>query len=90
MTIFSRNELFWGKEAQERLKELHVAVFGLGGVGGFCVEMLARAGVGELTIVDFDEVSKSNINRQLIALNSTVGQKKAKLFEKRLKESVTY
>lgn len=84
--IFSRNELFWGKEAQEKLKGLHVAVFGLGGVGGFCAEMLARAGVGELTIIDFDEVSESNINRQLIALNSTIGQKKVKLFEQRLKD----
>ncbi len=82
--IFSRNELFWGIENQNRLQQKHVAVFGLGGVGGFCAEALTRAGIGELTIVDFDEVSTSNINRQIAALHSTVGQNKAKLFEKRL------
>lgn len=85
-TIFSRNELFWGKENQELLSKAHIAVFGLGGVGGFCAEALARAGVGELTIIDFDEVSTSNINRQIVALHSTVGQNKAKLFETRLKD----
>ncbi len=84
--IFARNELFWGKEAQEKLSDSHVAVFGLGGVGGYSVEMLARAGVGELTIVDFDTVSETNINRQVIALNSTIGEKKTELFEQRLKD----
>lgn len=83
---FKRNELFWGKENQKLLASKSVAVFGLGGVGGFCAEALARAGVGNLTIVDFDEVSESNINRQIIALHSTVGQKKTGLFEKRLKD----
>lgn len=82
--IFSRNELFWGRENQRLLQQQHVAVFGLGGVGGFCAEALVRAGIGELTIVDFDEVSSSNINRQIVALHSTIGQYKAKLFEKRL------
>lgn len=86
MSIFSRNELYWGKDAQAKLAQKHVAVFGLGGVGGFCAEILARAGVGELTIVDFDIVSESNINRQIIALNSTVGKSKVELFEKRLKD----
>lgn len=84
--IFSRNELFWGNENQELLKTKHIAVFGLGGVGGFCAEALARAGVGELTIIDFDTVSLSNINRQTIALHSTVGQSKTKLFGERLKD----
>lgn len=84
--IFSRNELFWGIDAQRFLASKHVAVFGLGGVGGFCAEALARAGIGELTIVDFDTVSKSNINRQCVAFNSTVGQKKTTLFEERLKD----
>ena len=84
--IFSRNELYWGAEFQNALKSKHVAVFGLGGVGGYCAECLTRAGVGELTLVDFDEVSKSNINRQIIALHSTTGQKKTNLFEKRLKD----
>lgn len=86
LTIFSRNELFWGSEAQNLLAQKHVAVLGLGGVGGFCAEMLARAGIGELTIVDFDKVSESNINRQIIALNSTIGIFKTELLEKRLKD----
>lgn len=84
--IFSRNKLFWGEENQNLLSLKHVAVFGLGGVGGFCAEALARAGIGTLTIIDFDNVSVSNINRQLVALQSTVGQNKAMLFEKRLKD----
>ncbi len=84
--IFSRNELYWGAEFQRVLTKKHVAVFGLGGVGGYCAEALARAGVGELTLVDFDDVSISNINRQIIALHSTIGQKKTNLFEKRLKD----
>ncbi len=84
--IFSRNELYWGSGFQAELASKHAAIFGLGGVGGYCAEALARAGVGELTIVDFDRVSYSNINRQLIALNSTVGFKKTELFKERLKD----
>ena len=84
--IFARNILYWGVDNQKKLTNLHVAVFGLGGVGGFCVEALARAGVGELTIIDFDEVSHSNINRQIVAMHSTVEQNKARLFEQRLKD----
>lgn len=86
MEIFSRNSLFWGDENQNILKQQHVAVFGLGGVGGFCAESLARAGIGELTLVDFDVVSKTNINRQIVALHSTVGREKTELFEARLKD----
>ena len=84
--IFSRNELFWGEENQKLLSQKHIVVFGLGGVGGYCAEALARAGTGELTLIDFDTVSKTNINRQLVALHSTVGQKKTYLFEQRLKD----
>lgn len=84
--IFSRNELYWGEDNQKLLLSKHVAVFGLGGVGGFCAETLVRAGIGELTIIDFDTVSESNINRQLVALHSTVGKSKAELFEARLKD----
>lgn len=84
--IFERNSLYWGKENQQILAEKNIIVFGLGGVGGFCAEALVRAGIGSLTIVDFDTVSKSNINRQIIALNSTVGKKKTALFETRLKD----
>lgn len=81
---FCRNELIWGKESQEILGKKHVFVFGLGGVGGFALESLARAGVKNFTIADFDTVSESNINRQIIALHSTVGMKKCELFKKRL------
>lgn len=76
--------MYWGENIQDELKSKHVAVFGLGGVGGYSAEALVRAGIGELTLVDFDEVSITNINRQLVALNSTVGVKKTLLFEKRL------
>lgn len=82
--IFSRNELIWGKKAQDTLKEKQIAVFGLGGVGGYALESLARSGIGYFTIVDFDKVSVTNINRQIIALHSTVGENKAKLFKERL------
>lgn len=84
--IFERNSLFWGEENQQILANKNVAVFGLGGVGGFCVEALARAGIGNLTLVDFDRVSQTNLNRQIIALNSTISQKKTELFEKRLRD----
>ena len=81
-TIFSRNELYWGEGFQCYLAGLKVAVFGLGGVGGFALEALARAGIGHFLIVDFDTVSKTNINRQLIALNSNVGLKKLMFLKK--------
>lgn len=84
--LFSRNILYWGEEKQKYLAQKHIAVFGLGGVGGFCAEALARAGVGNLTIIDFDTVSESNINRQSVAMHSTIGKKKTELFEKRLKD----
>ena len=86
MEIFSRNTLFWGEENQKILQTKHVAVFGLGGVGSYCAETLARAGIGTLTIFDFDKVSTSNINRQIIALNSTIGESKARLTASRLKD----
>jgi tRNA A37 threonylcarbamoyladenosine dehydratase len=84
--MFSRNELFWGENTQKLLASKHVAIFGLGGVGGFCAEMLTRAGVGELTLIDFDRISLSNLNRQIIALYSTIGADKTELFELRLKD----
>lgn len=87
---FSRNIMYWGEEAQEKISSSHIAVFGLGGVGGYCAEALARSGVGELTLVDFDKVSKSNINRQIVALNSTVGMDKTDLFRVRLKDINPY
>ena len=73
-----------GREGVEKLRKSHVALFGLGGVGSYAAEALARAGVGELTLVDADEVAVSNINRQLPALVSTVGQKKTDVVSRRL------
>ena len=83
---FSRTENLIGKAAVERLKNAKVIVFGLGGVGGYCVEALARAGVGAIDIVDNDKIAESNINRQIYALNSTVGEYKADVAEKRIKD----
>ena len=74
---FIRNEMLWGPAAQARLTRAHVLVLGLGGVGSYVVECLARAGIGELTVVDSDVISLSNLNRQLLALSSTVGLPKA-------------
>ena len=76
MHRFSRTELLVGKEGLELLRRSTVAVFGLGGVGSYAVEALARTGVGHLVLVDFDEICLTNINRQLIALQSTVGRPK--------------
>ncbi len=80
----TRTELLLGTGAVKNLASSHVAVFGAGGVGGFCIEALARAGVGKITIVDSDTVSKSNINRQIIALHSTVGRAKADVMKERI------
>lgn len=84
--IFSRNALILGDDYLEKLADKHVAVFGLGGVGGFALESLARAGISEFSIIDFDKISASNINRQLIALNSTIGQEKNTVFTQRLQD----
>ena len=83
---FDRTQKLIGKEKADSLSDKSVVVFGLGGVGGYVVEALARAGIGKLTIVDNDEVNITNINRQIIALDSTVGLKKTDAFEKRLKD----
>ncbi len=80
----SRTELLLGREALKLLKASHVLVIGLGGVGAYAAEMLCRAGVGILTIVDGDKVQPSNRNRQLIALNSNVGKDKVDLMSERL------
>ena len=83
---FLRTAMLLGPEAVERLRRCHVAVFGLGGVGSYAVEALARAGVGQLTLVDQDVVSLSNINRQLFALHSTVGRPKAEAAAERCRD----
>ena len=81
---FSRSALLLGDAAMEKLKNAHVAVFGVGGVGSACVEALARGGIGKLTLVDNDDVSMSNINRQFPALHSTVGRPKAEVMKERM------
>lgn len=82
---FSREELLIGKEAIEVLKNSRVAVFGVGGVGGFVVEVLARCGVGTIDVIDNDVVDPSNINRQIIATADTIGQEKVNVVEQRIK-----
>lgn len=79
-----RTQMLLGKEAVSALSARHVAVFGVGGVGSFCAEALARAGVGEITLVDDDTVSPSNLNRQLIALHSTIGMAKTEVMAHRI------
>ena len=73
-----------GDEAMEKLKRAHVAVFGIGGVGGYTAEAIARAGIGKITLIDPDAVSVSNLNRQIIALRSTVGKNKAEAMKERI------
>ena len=83
---FIRTAALLGEEAMQRLSSCHVAVFGLGGVGSWCAEALARSGIGKLTLIDRDIVSESNINRQLIALSSTVGRPKAEVMAERISD----
>lgn len=81
-----RTSLLLGEEKLERLRRAHVLVVGLGGVGAYAAEMLVRAGVGRMTIADADTVSLSNINRQLVALHSTIGRPKAEVLAERLRD----
>lgn len=81
---FSRTELIFGREAMEKLAGSRVAVFGIGGVGGFTVEALARSGVGTLDLIDDDKVCLTNINRQILATRSTVGRYKTDVAKERL------
>ena len=83
---FIRTRLLVGDEPLERLKNAKVAVFGVGGVGGYAVEALARSGVGTLHLYDDDTVSESNLNRQLAALHSTIGQPKAEVMAQRVRD----
>lgn len=83
---FIRTRLLVGDEPLERLKNAKVAVFGVGGVGGYAVEALARSGVGTLHLYDDDTVSESNLNRQLAALHSTIGQPKAEVMARRVRD----
>lgn len=86
MIDFTRLELLVGREALLRLQSMRVCLFGVGGVGSWCAESLVRSGIGHLTIVDFDDVATSNINRQLPATTHTIGQPKVSVMEQRLKE----
>ena len=81
---FSRTELLLGEESMNKLRNSHVAVFGIGGVGSYIAEGLARCGVGKLTLIDNDEVVLTNLNRQIIALHSTIGMKKTDAAKKRI------
>ena len=82
--LFSRFSMLVGDNAIEKLKNSNIIIFGIGGVGSYTVEALVRSGVGNITIVDYDEISESNINRQLHALHSTVGMSKAEIMKKRI------
>ena len=84
MNPFSRTELLLGAPAMDKLKHTTVAVFGLGGVGGYVVEALARSGVGALVLVDHDTISLTNINRQIFATHSTLGMEKAEVAKARV------
>ena len=84
LTQFSRTELLLGKEAMNKLEDAHIAVFGIGGVGGYVCEALARSGVGKLDLIDNDKVCMSNLNRQIIATRKTVGQYKTEVMKDRI------
>ena len=83
---FSRTELLIGTEAEARVRDASVMVFGVGGVGSHCIEALARCGVGKLTLIDNDRVSLTNINRQSIAYHSTVGRYKTEVLRERIRD----
>lgn len=86
LTQFSRTELLLGKEAMDKLANSKVAVFGVGGVGGYVCEALARSGVGSFDLIDDDKVCLTNLNRQIIATRSTVGKYKVDVMEARMKD----
>jgi tRNA A37 threonylcarbamoyladenosine dehydratase len=85
-TMFDRTSWLIGEEAVEKLKASRVILFGLGGVGGICGEALARAGVGSITLVDFDKIDITNINRQVIAFHSTLGKPKVQVMEECIRD----
>ena len=85
-TIYDRTRMLVGEEGIKRLQKRSVVVFGIGGVGGFTAEALARAGVGRIGLVDYDVVDITNINRQIIALHSTVGRRKTEVMAERISD----
>ncbi|MDO4588937.1 MAG: tRNA threonylcarbamoyladenosine dehydratase [Fusobacterium sp.] len=82
--MFQRTELLIGKENLNKLQNSHIIVFGVGGVGGFAIEALVRSGIGEISIVDFDTVDITNLNRQIIATQSSIGKLKTSVMKERL------
>lgn len=86
MEKFKRNIALVGQDKQNKLKNSHVCVFGVGGVGGYAIEALVRAGVGKIDIYDFDIVGESNLNRQIVALSSSIGKKKTDVMVARAKD----
>jgi len=80
----SRSEILLGKEGIDRIRAASVCIFGVGGVGSYAAEAIARSGVGEITLVDFDIISPSNVNRQIPATSKTIGEKKAEVMAKRI------
>ncbi len=84
MDQFNRQSLLIGEENTQKLINSSIIIFGLGGVGGYAVEALARTGIGTITLVDFDTIDLTNLNRQIIGLHSTIGQEKTTLFKKRI------
>ena len=86
MDQLARTRLLLGRDSIEKLRNARVAVFGLGGVGGYVVEALSRSGIGALDLIDHDTISLTNINRQLLATHSTVGQSKAQAAADRVRD----
>lgn len=84
MNQFERTELLIGKEGIQKLKNSKIAIYGIGGVGSFVAESLARAGIGHLVLLDFDKVDITNINRQILALHSTIGKNKTEVMRDRI------
>ena len=82
--LFSRSELIYGKEAMAKLAKCHVAIFGVGGVGGYVAESLARTGIGKFTLIDNDTVNLSNFNRQIVANKETLGKYKVDAMKERI------
>ncbi len=84
--IFDRTKLLIGESSLEKLKNCNILIVGVGGVGGYALEILTRCGIGNFTIVDGDKVDITNINRQIIATHSTIGKSKVEVFEMRMKD----
>lgn len=84
MNAFNRTEMLLGHEGMDKLKKSRIAVFGIGGVGGYVVEALVRSGVGEIDLIDNDVVCETNLNRQIIALRSTIGRAKVEVMKERI------